>query len=63
MNATNGSKIQAQPKDITTIGQALAGCDPSLLMECMLELEAGPRYSTQAITEVMRYAFTRRVSG
>ncbi|MCI8340658.1 MAG: hypothetical protein HFJ73_03570 [Eggerthellaceae bacterium] len=62
MNATNGSKIQAQPKDITTIGQALAGCDPSLLMECMLELEAGPRYSTQAITEVMRYAFTRRVA-
>lgn len=62
MNAVAGTKIEAQPQDITTVGQALAGCDPSLLMECMLEMEAGPRYSAQSITEVMRYAFTGRVA-
>lgn len=62
MNASTGSKIQAQAKDVTTVGQALAECDAGLMLDCILEMEAGPRYSPDAVTDVMRYAFTRQIA-
>lgn len=62
MNAIDGIKMQARPKDVTTVGQALAGCDASLLMECMLDMEAGPRFAAEPLDEAMRFAFARQVA-
>ena len=62
MNAIDGIKMQAQSNDITTVGQALAACDPSLLVECMLDMESGPRFDAEPLSEAMRYAFARQVA-
>lgn len=62
MNAIDGIKMKAQPKDVTTVGRALAACDPGLLMECMMEMEAGARFALDPLDEATICAFAREVA-
>lgn len=62
MNAATGIKIEVQKKDILTVGEAFAECDPALLLECMLDMEAGPRYAVKALPDAARYALLRQIA-
>ena len=63
MNASTGAKIEVRREDVTTVGEALAGCDAALMLECVLAMEAGPRYSADALPDPARYSLTRLVAG